>query len=76
MFVYNWHNYVGLPFIIHTNGIINKRMVRFNFLLLQPTGDLMYFGPSGILGSDGKQNTETGARWRENCCTFHKLVTH
>ena len=58
MFVYNWHNNVGLPFIIHTNGIINKRMVRFNTLpavlvstqgkpqkvfLLQPTGDLMYF---------------------------------
>ena len=36
MFVYNWHNYVGLPSIIHTNGIINS-------LLLQPTGDLMYF---------------------------------
>ena len=43
MFVYNWHNYVGFPLIIHTNGIINKRMVRFNSLLLQPTGDLMYF---------------------------------
>ena len=43
MFVYKWHNYVGLPLIIHTNGIINKRMVRFNCLLLQPTGDLMYF---------------------------------
>ena len=43
MFVYNWHNYVGFLLIIHTNGIINKRMVRFNPLLLQPTGDLMCF---------------------------------
>ena len=30
-----------------------------------------YSGPSGILGSDGKQNTTlAGARGRENCCTF------
>ena len=27
-----------------------------------------YSGPSGILGSDGKQNTAKG---HENCCTFH-----
>ena len=31
-----------------------------------------YSGPSGILGSDGKQNIAlAGARGRENCCTFH-----
>ena len=31
-----------------------------------------YPGPSGILGSDGKQNTAyAGARGCENCCTFH-----
>ena len=31
-----------------------------------------YSGPSGILGSDGKQNrTYADARERENCCTFH-----
>ena len=31
-----------------------------------------YSGPSGILGSDGKQNTpKASARRRENCCTFH-----
>ena len=30
-----------------------------------------YSGPSGILGSDGKQNiTYAGARGHENCCTF------
>ena len=29
-------------------------------------------GPSGILGSDGKENTaEAGARVHENYCTFH-----
>ena len=29
-------------------------------------------GPSGILGSDGKQHTaKASARGRENCCTFH-----
>ena len=33
-----------------------------------------YSGPLGILGSDGKQNTtKSGARRRENCCTFHLL---
>ena len=33
-----------------------------------------YSGPSGVLGSDGKQNTAyAGARGRENCCTFHKF---
>ena len=27
---------------------------------------------SGVLGSDGKQNTaKVGARGRDNCCTFH-----
>ena len=31
-----------------------------------------YSGPSGILGSDGKQNTAlAGASGRENCCVFH-----
>ena len=31
-----------------------------------------YSGPSGILGSDGKQNSaQAGARGRENCCTFN-----
>ena len=31
-----------------------------------------YSGPSGILGSDGKQNTAAAdARGREDCCTFH-----
>ena len=31
-----------------------------------------YSGPSGILGSYGKQNTaKAGARGRENCCFFH-----
>ena len=30
VFVYNWHNYVCLPLIIHKNRIINERMVRFN----------------------------------------------
>ena len=29
-------------------------------------------GPSGILGSDKKQNTaKTSARWLENSCIFH-----
>ena len=29
------------------------------------------FSPSGILGSDGKQNIdEAGDKGRENCCTF------
>ena len=31
-----------------------------------------YYGISGILGSDGKQNTTlAGARGRENCCIFY-----
>ena len=33
-----------------------------------------YSGPSRILDYGGKQNTAyTGARGRENCCTFHKF---
>ena len=52
-----------LNFLVEYN-ILNMCMPRSVFI--------SYSGPSGLLGSDGKQNTaKSGNRGHENCCTFH-----
>ena len=54
---------------VHSSYSVLSRGRSYNMPKFRIKGS--YSGHSGIMGSDGKQNTAlAGARGHENCCTF------